>query len=809
MPYATPPADVMPVIDAPPPPIVSMGPGGRYLAFVHYTAHPEVAMLARPYLALAGLRIDQRLRARRRLRRAGRLSVLRIAGGPERFLALPDAAQVGYPAWAADGRRFAFTVDRADGVGVWIADAETGEAAALPGLTVCDVLGGDPSSGGGTLRWSRDGRSLLVLACPPGAPDLPEPAAEPRLEETAGKRSQLATYQDLLRTPTDEDRFEALATSIPCRVDPASGEITQLGPPGLYYALEDSPDQTHLLVQRLRRSFSFRVPWVWFTRSAEVWDAGGGDRAVIADQPVSDEVPRQGVPVGPRLIGWEERAPASLTWVEALDGGDPVAPAEFRDRVFRLAAPFDGKPQPSFDVRHRCLGWYDLDAPGEVLMVEHDRDRRWVTTWWCDLNAPQQNRAVFDRSVDDAYGDPGTPLRVTNPDGSHTVLGDGTSIYLRGDGATPAGKRPFLDVLDLATGTTDRLHESPPGTTEHVLGFIAAGREEVLVWHESPADPPNLLVAGLRGAGARPLTSWPDPHPQLTRAAKRLVTHDRGDGVTLSGMLYLPPGYEPAVHGRLPLVIWAYPYDYGGADTAGQIRADSFEFTRLTALGPVVFTLRGYAVLADATMPVIGDPETMNDTYLEQVTGAGRAHIRALDEAGIIDPARVAVGGHSYGGFMTANLLAHTTAFAAGIARSGAYNRTLTPFGFQTERRSYWEAPAVYDQVSPFRFADRISGPLLLIHGEQDGNSGTVPIQSERLFQAIRGNGGTARLVMLPHEGHGYLGRESVMHVLAEELDWLERWLGPGWDGKTADAALDDSARGTPTGAPAATGPPT
>jgi dipeptidyl aminopeptidase/acylaminoacyl peptidase len=800
----------MPVVDAPPPPMVSMGPGGRYLALAHYAAHPEVAMLARPYLALAGLRIDQRLRGRRRLRRAGRLSVLRIADGQERFLALPDGAQVSSPAWAADGRRFAFTVDRADGAGVWVADAETGEAAELPGLSVCDVLGGDPSSGGGTVSWSRDGRSLLVLACPPGSPVLPEPAAEPRLEETAGKRSQLATYQDLLRTRTDEDRFEVLATSIPCRVDPVSGERTELGPPGLYYTLHDSPDGTYLLVQRLRRPFSFRVPWVWFTRSTEIWDSGGGVRAVIADQAVSDEVPRQGVPLGPRNVGWEERAPASLAWVEALDGGDPVTPAEFRDRVFRFAAPFDGAPRQAFDVRHRCLGWYDLDASGQVLMVEHDRDRRWLTTWWCDLDAPGGSRAVFDRSVDDAYGDPGSPLRVTHPDGSQTVLGDGMAIYLRGEGATPEGKRPFLDLFDLSTGTSARLHESPPGGTEYVLGFTGGGRDEVVLWHESPVEPPNLLVAGLGGTAPRALTGWPDPHPQLTRVTKRLITHDRGDGLTLSGMLYLPAGHDPAVDGRLPLVIWAYPYDFGSADTAGQIRADSFEFTRLTALGPVVFTLRGYAVLADATMPVIGDPETMNDTYLEQVTGAAKAHIRALDEAGIIDPSRVAVGGHSYGGFMTANLLAHTTAFAAGIARSGAYNRTLTPFGFQTERRSYWEAAEVYDQVSPFRFADRITAPLLLIHGEQDGNSGTFPIQSERLFQAIRGNGGTARLVMLPHEGHGYLARESVMHVLAEELDWLERWLGSSGDGAGGDGAGGDGAGGDAhggAGAPATAAP--
>jgi dipeptidyl aminopeptidase/acylaminoacyl peptidase len=778
----------MPVIDAAPTPVISLAPGGQHVALLHHESHPPIAMLARPYLALAGIRVDQRLAARRRLRRAGGLSVLRISDGTERFLSLPDEAQLGTPVWAPDGRKFAVTVDRADGVGLWTGDAETGEAAEIPGLTVCDVLGGDPSGGAGAVRWSRDGSSLLVLAAPARRQALGEPAIEPHVEETSGKLSQLATYQDLLRTRTDEDFFEVLATSVPCRIDPVSGERADLGPPGLYHGLVESPDGTHLLVQYLQRPFSFRVPWFWFARRAEVWTVAGATAAVLADLPVSDEVPRQGVPTGPRLIGWEERLPATLGWVEALDGGDPVAPAEFRDRIFQLSAPFDGVPERAFDVRHRCLGWYDLDAPHQVLMLEYDRDRRWLTTWLVDLSAPGESRVIFDRSADDAYGDPGAPVPAVHPDGTQTVLSHGSAIYLRGEGATPAGNRPFLDLFDLATGSAARLHESPPGSVEHVVGVIPAGpgeaadRGEVVLLHESPAEPPNLVVATLDGPGSRPLTAWPDPHPQLTRVTKRLITHDRGDGVTLSGMLYLPPGHDPAADGRLPLLIWAYPFDYGTSDTAGQIRAGSFEFTRLTALGPVVFTLRGYAVLNDATMPVIGDPETMNDTYLEQVTGAARAHIRALDEAGIIDPARVAVGGHSYGGFMTANLLAHTKEFAAGIARSGAYNRTLTPFGFQTERRSYWEAADVYDQVSPFRYADRITAPLLLIHGEQDANPGTFPIQSERLFQAIRGNGGTARLVMLPYESHGYLGRESVMHVLAEELDWLERWLGPAED---------------------------
>jgi dipeptidyl aminopeptidase/acylaminoacyl peptidase len=315
---------------------------------------------------------------------------------------------------------------------------------------------------------------------------------------------------------------------------------------------------------------------------------------------------------------------------------------------------------------------------------------------------------------------------------------------------------------------------------EQVLGFAAGGRSDVVLWHESPADPPNLVLAGLDGGTSRQLTRWPDPHPQLTGMEKRLVVHDRGDGVQLSGMLHLPPGYDPARDGRLPLLVWAYPHDFGDRATAGQIRGSSSRFTALTGLEPAWMVLRGYAVLANATMPVIGDPETKNDTYVEQIVAAARAHIRALDEAGLIDPARVAVGGHSYGAFMTANLLAHTGDFAAGIARSGAYNRTLTPFGFQTERRSFWEAPEVYDRVSPFRYADQIKAPILLIHGQRDDNSGTFPIQSERLFQAIQGSGGTARLVLLPLESHGYLARESVLHVLAEQFDWLERWLGPG-----------------------------
>jgi dipeptidyl aminopeptidase/acylaminoacyl peptidase len=783
LPYQTPDSDVVSIIDAPPTPLAQLAPGGNYVALVHYTAYPPVAELARPYLSLAGLRIDPAIAGRQRTRRLTGLSVISLSDGRERRIPLPDGASVSVPTWAPDGRRFAFTVDEPDGISGWVADAATAAASQVPGLRVRDILGGDPAAAAAALRWSRDGSTLLALGAPDGPPELPPVPIEPRLEEATGKHSQMATFQDLLRTEADERAFEALATTIPLRVDPASGAAKELGPPGLYQQLRESPDGEHILVHRLRRPFSFRVPYHYFARRAEVWSADGMAEHVLADLPVSDEVPRQGVPTGPRGVSWAESAPATLLWAEALDGGDPLAEAAHRDRVMRLAAPFAAPPSACVLVRHRCRGWLDLSEPDRVLLTEHDRERRWLTTWLSDLAQPEASRVIFDRSADDSYADPGTPIMTLHPDGTRTVLQDDSVIYLRGDGAGPAGDRPFLDRLDLGTGAATRLFASPDDAYEVVLGFLAGGREQVLIWHESRSEPPNLLAADLPGPAARPaavrqLTSWPDPHPQLTGLDRRLVTHDRGDGVQLTGMLYLPPGYDRQRDGRLPLVLWAYPLDYGDAATAGQVRGSTKRFTRLQAFDPTWFVLRGYAVLANATVPVIGDPDTMNDTYVEQITAAAAAHIGALDAEGIVDPGRVAVGGHSYGAFMTANLLAHTDLFAAGIARSGAYNRTLTPFGFQTERRSFWEVPQVYDRMSPFRYADQIKAPLLLIHGALDANSGTFPLQSERLFQAVQGTGGTARLVIFPHESHGYVARESVLHMLAEQFDWVDRWLG-------------------------------
>jgi dipeptidyl aminopeptidase/acylaminoacyl peptidase len=421
------------------------------------------------------------------------------------------------------------------------------------------------------------------------------------------------------------------------------------------------------------------------------------------------------------------------------------------------------------------LDWTSED--GLALVREYDRDRRWTTTWVQDFTGGKPPRKLIDRSIRDAYGDPGDPVYALRDDGTVVVPVVEGKIFLSGHGASPEGQRPFLDRMSLADSTTERVFEAGPGTHAEFTEFVLDDEfSSLLVWKETPTEVPNYYVVS--GGSERQLTRFPDPHPQLTGIEKRILKYKRKDGVDLSGTLYLPPGYSEAT--RLPLVVWAYPVEYNDKDTAGQVRAAPNRFTRLRGTSPLMFLTQGYAVLSGASMPVVGDPETMNDTFIQQVVWAAEAAVDAAVNEGVADRDRVGVGGHSYGAFMTANLLAHTNVFKAGIAESGAYNRTLTPFGFQSERRTLWEAPQTYIDVSPLFAADKLDEPILLIHGEADNNDGTYPLQSRRLFHALKGNGGTARLVILPEESHGYIARESVLHTLAESMAWFDKYVKNG-----------------------------
>ena len=766
--YKLPPPEVVALVDAPVAPITSLDPQGQRLLQVEIEPNPPLALLARPFRSLAGLRIDQALQARQRTRRLLQLRFVGVADGKVTPVDLPPGKPFSIPVWSPDGSRVAFGVDGPQGVELWVAEAKTGAARRLATVRLNDILGSP-------FVWHDGSSSLLVRMVPADqgpAPEAPEVPAGPVIQESAGKRTRMFTYQDLLENEDDAALFAHLATSQLAVVDVGTGAVESFGEPGLILAAEASPDGRFVLVTKLTRPFSYRVPYYYFARRVEVLDGKGTVVRSLAELPVSDEVPVQGVPTGPREVGWQPLHDATLLWVEALDGGDPTRKAAHRDRLLTLAAPFEGTGVEVLQLEHRFRGVDFTARQDEVWVTEYQREKRWRKTWALSLRRPQEQRLLFDLSVNDAYNDPGQPVTRTLANGFEVLRQDGAHVYLSGKGANAEGQRPFLDAFDPKNGKKTRLFQSAADVVEGFVGFSGDGK--IVTRRESPSEPPNYDVVTLQGGGRRHLSRFDNPYPQMAGVEKKLLKYRRADGVALSGTLYLPPHRAPGE--RLPCLLWAYPLEYSDAATAGQVRAVPNAFTVYRGPSPLCFLAQGYAVLMDATMPVVGDPETMNETFVEQIVGAAQAAVHTLDSLGVVDPQRIVVSGHSYGAFMTANLLAHSDLFAAGIARSGAYNRSLTPFGFQSERRSFWEARDVYMRLSPFSFADRINEPILLIHGQADNNPGTYTMQSERMFEALQANGATARLVLLPDEAHGYAARESVLHTLAEMLEWSDRY---------------------------------
>ncbi|MBM3311165.1 MAG: S9 family peptidase, partial [Candidatus Aminicenantes bacterium] len=607
------------------------------------------------------------------------------------------------------------------------------------------------------------------------APEASRVPVGPEVYESTGKATKVATYQDLLKTAFDEKLFEYYAASQLVEIDIATGAARKIGSPGIYVNVNPSPDGTYLLVTRVKRPFSTSVPFSSFARSTEIWAAAGELVKVLADLPPAENVPLNGVPTGPRGARWQPLKPASLTYAEALDGGDTEKDVPFHDRVLSLAAPFTAEPKEILKTQNRFAGFTWLATPGMAFATESNWRKRWQTTWLANFDNPAaQPRKIWDMSTQDAYNDPGQPV-MTIKDGDPVVLQDKDLIYLSGSGASPKGDHPFLDQMNLKTGEKKRLFQCAEGKYESFVAFAGEGRDKIIIVRESKTEVPNYFLCDLKAKKMQALTEFKDPAPQLTGVKRELVKYKRDDGVDLSGTLYLPADHQPGA--RLPVVVWAYPLEYSDASTAGQVRGSVNRFTFYRGTSQLFFVTQGYAVLDNAQMPVVGDPKTVNDTFVKQIVANAKAAIDTLDKMGVGDPKRVGVGGHSYGAFMTANLLAHCDLFAAGIARSGAYNRTLTPFGFQSERRTLWEARDTYINMSPFMFADKINEPVLMIHGMADNNSGTFPIQSERLFAAIKGFGTIARFVYLPYESHGYSARESVMTVLAEMFEWFDTYV--------------------------------
>lgn len=764
--YQLPPKDIVDILDAAPLPTAAASPAGQVIALLERASMPTIAEIAQPMHRLAGMRINPRTNGPHRGQPLKAISLRSVADGAEIKVTLPPAPRLSWLGFSPDGKRFAFTHTRETGIELWMGDAATGAARAISTASL-NAVWGSPC------EWLADSTALLCRFVPPsrGAPPpAPDAPSGPNIQENLGTKGPVRTYQDLLTSAHDEALFEHYGSSLLAIVDAGTGARRPIGSTGLYEIADASPNGEYIVVSRLKRPFSRLVPAEDFPKDVEIWNRRGDVVRRIADLPVGDTVPNNGVLPGPRSYTWHASAPATLVWAEALDGGDPKKPAAQRDRVLSLSSPFSAEPIELLktEYRFRSIRWTDK---GIALVNEYDRGRRWTRTWVIDAPSAAPRR-LWELSAEDRYADPGTPM--ARPASTHgIVLQHLDSIYTTSDGASPQGDRPVLSRVNLRTGESGRLFQSDEKSYEVVVALLSGDASSFLTRRETPVEPPNYVVRQ-PGNPPRALTTFADPVPQLRGITKQLLTYKRNDGVQLSGTLYLPPNYRKGE--RLPMLLWAYPREFTDPQTASQVIGSPNRFTLVNGPSHMLFLTQGYAVLDNPTMPIVGAGETANDTYVEQLVASAQAAVDTVVAMGVVDRDRIVAAGHSYGAFMTANLLAHSDIFRAGIARSGAYNRTLTPFGFQNESRTFWEASNIYTRMSPFWHADKIKEPVLLTHGEADDNSGTFPIQTERLYMALKGHGATVRYVTLPHEAHGYAARESVLHTVAEMLNWADKY---------------------------------
>lgn len=753
---------------APAEPSPALSPQGNLLVMTTRESLPDLAVVARPHLKLAGMRIDGSTWGRQLSTKTIGMTVQTLRDDSVHTVPIQPDHWSG-PIWSADERAFALIRNTDGGGELWLADPYTAAPKRVEGVHLNQVLGG-------AVQWLPDQKSLLVRSIAAGPRPLRGRVPKgPVVQQTqSGLVAQVRTYQDLLQDTHDEDLLAYYSTSQLAVVDAGSLAVKPFGQPAMYSRVSPSPDGTLLLVDVMQKPFSYVVPVSRFPRVTMVLDMAGVEQRELTSHQLLDAIPIGGVKKGPRSISWLETAQHALYWVEAQDDGDPKNKVPHRDFVFMLPEP-TGTPRLWYKTQYRASG-VQFSGDGQLVLArEVDRKTRTERLWRHDMSKLGESGAlIYSRSMQDVYGDPGRIVSERTRDGRSVLRAREGRLFLSGQGASPRGSRPFLDSWVVETGEKKRVFESADGRHETFMGFVGPGRNEFLVRSESKTEPPTLLHINNETGKRRVLHTFDDPAAKWTKLIqKRLVRYEREDGVPMNGTLYLPPSYKEG--DKLPCLVWAYPREYVKASDAGQVRATPNRYLRLRGSSHLFMLLNGYAVFDNASMPIVGPRRTANDTFIDQVRMNGEAAVKALAAEGCIDAKRVAVAGHSYGAFMTANLLAHSDMFCCGIARSGAYNRTLTPFGFQNEERTYWQAPEIYFAMSPFMHVPKINEPLLLIHGQDDNNSGTFPIQSQRLFVALKGHGGNARLCFLPFESHGYRGRQSVLHCLAEMSNWLDQ----------------------------------
>lgn len=775
--YQMPPKIMADLVDAPRRPGVTLSDNKQWLAILHRPGAPSISDLAQPEEKLAGLRINANVFGPSRSSGYTKIEIRSISG--DRVIPVDDLPEgkVMSTSFSPDSKHLAYVVEDSAGLTLWSFNLEQEQS-----KRVADVYL-NASLGGSRYLWKRDSSGFytrITVANPMDRPSRSIATAEPIIQVTSGEKAAVRTYSNLLKTPYDAKLFEFLTTSQMVSIS-LNGKVQKLGRPAIYSRYSQSPDGNYLLVSQYQKPFSYLVPASRFPMLTEIWTPSGDLITQVADLPSGENIPKgfDSVIEGRRNIAWRGDLAATLFWAEAQDGGDMAADVDFHDAVYIWSAPFKSTPKLLQKVERRFAGIEWGNSNFAVIGDWRFSDRQY-RAWKFSPDNPLAEKKLFQqRSYNDRYNDPGNFVTETNKYGVNVikVSSDNTSVFLTGNGASPEGNIPFMDTFDFSNGEKQRLWQSEAPYYERIVATLDQSANKVLTLREAKTEQPNFFVRDLKNTTVNQFTQFPHPSPAFANVSKETIKYQRSDGVDLSGTLYLPPDYDKS-QGPLPVLMWAYPLEYKDKAVASQVTDSPYEFVRVSYWGPLPHLSQGFAVFDDPKMPIIGaDDNLPNDSFRQQLIDSAQAAVDELVERGIADPDRIAIAGHSYGAFMVANLLAHSDLFAAGIARSGAYNRTLTPFGFQGEERSFWEGQSVYATMSPFFHAEKINEPMLMIHGKEDPNSGTFPMQSERMFAAMKGLGGNARLVMLPHEQHGYRARESLMHLLWEQQRWLDKFV--------------------------------
>lgn len=778
--YQKPSQEILALADYERAPTISLDNNKEYMLLSYRSTYKTLMDLNVNEMRLAGLRIDVNTNISSTTTYITNLKVRKVKDTQEtQVKGLPENARITNLTWSPDQSKMAFTNTVENGVELWVLDIKSAQATKLTDANLNANLGNP-------ITWYKDNENLLVSLIPSNRPALIDTSKNiptgPIVSVSEGVVSQNRTYQDLLKNKTDEANFETLVTSELYKID-LKGNKTLFKKADLYVSESFSPDGEYIMLTTIQKPFSYLVTLNRFPMKTVVYDKNGNEVKVVNEIALSEVMPKgfMAVREGKRNMNWRADKPASLYFVEALDNGDPAKNVEYRDEVFTWDAPFTNSPRALVKLQQRFGG---IVWGNEELALVNDQwyDTRNTRTFMINPSNPSDSPIkIEDRNEQDVYSDPGTFELKRNEFGRYVLMQENNKLFLIGDGYTPKGQFPFIDEFDTKTLKTKRLYQSNYTNKKETIQSIEDVKKgQVLVSIQSPTEYPNYYFRNIKKKNdLKAITNFKNPFESLNGVYKEVITYKRDDGLELSGTLYLPKGYDrKAKTEKLPLLIWAYPREFKDKNSASQVTNNPNEFTFPYYGSFVYWVTKGYAVLDDASFPIVGEgDEEPNDTYVKQLVANGKAAIDAVDALGYIDRSRVGVGGHSYGAFMTANLLTHSDLFAVGIARSGAYNRTLTPFGFQTEQRNYWEVPEVYNTMSPFMNADKMKTPMLLVHGEADNNPGTFTLQTERYFQALKGLGAPVRMVILPKESHGYVAKENIFHLLWEQDQFLEKYL--------------------------------